>query len=262
MILADMENSVLAQMQQPGIVAFGSPPNFAAVPSPAYSKDRIDFYLNRWYIKLMDDIAELELYMIDNLFQSTLNTYAYNIPNGTPGPGFTALTSIAMVIRVSYQPVGLNYEYEFQQGVNLLSWDEYQKMTGYGYYQQLSFGVQPRVCSVSPERTQLYFYPGSAQSGDNIRLRYAPLPTAGSGMPLLANATDKPVIPDDCHDCIVQGALSELWINDREFQMAMYAKAQYDAGLKRIRERYLKRSKGDTFGIVFPDYPMPLGMEP
>lgn len=262
MQLMDMENSCLAQLQQPGIVAFGTAPNFAAVPSPAYGKDRIDFYLNRWYLQLANDIADYEIYMVDNFFQSSANTYAYNIPFGTPGPGYTALTSVATVLRVGYQPVGMTYEYEYRQGIRLLSWDEYQKYTCQGFNQQLSFGVLPEVCAVNPERTQLFFYPGSAQSGDNIRVKYAPLPTKGSGIPLLSNPTDSPIFPDDCCDVIIQGALSQLWINAREPQMAMYAKNEYKEGLKRIKDVYLKRSKGDTFYIQFPSYPLPLGMEP
>ncbi len=255
MTLQDMQNMLLSQLQQPGITTVGSAPNFSAVPNPPYGADRLNFYLNRAYLRLMNDVAELELKVVSSTLTSTANTFSYNIPvAGAPNP--------ALVLRVSYQPVGLTYNYEFQQGVNFLSWDQYQMQTGYGYYQQLSFGTQPRVCTVSVDRTQLWFYPGSAQSGDTITIQYAPLPTAGTTTPLLVNSTDVPQIPDDCCDAIIYWALYLLWINAREQQMSQYMRSQYEEELKRIKQVYLKRGKGDTFGIVFPDYPLPIGMEP
>jgi hypothetical protein len=109
----------------------------------------------------------------------------------------------------------------------------------------------------------LWFYPGTANSGDTITVTYAPLPSAGNAtMPFLVNPTDTPFnLPDDCHDLIVQGALSELWIAAREFQQAVYAKAQYDADLKRIKIQYATRSKGDVQSMPYPDYAMSMRYE-
>ena len=257
MNLNDIQNELLAQLQQPGITTFGSAPNFASVPSPAYAADRLTHYANEGYIRLMNDIAELELFVVKDQFLSAASTFSYNIPNTANYP------QIAMVLRVMYQPVGLTYNYEFQQGINFVQWELYQQQTGYGYYQQLSFGTQPRICTVSVDRTQLWFYPGSAQSGDTIQNYYAPLPTAGALLcPTLVAGTDVPVLPSDCHKAIVFWALCELWINAREIQMAQYMRSLYDQEVKRIKELYLKRGKGDTFSIQFPTYPLPLGMEP
>jgi hypothetical protein len=215
---------------------------------------------------LLGDIAELEIYTVVYQFSSVANTYAYQIPalgSQTQPPG----APIALVTRVMYQPQGLTYNYEFEPGQYLLSWDEYQQMTGRGYYQQLSFGVQPRYATVNPQRTQLWFYPGSAQAGDTIQVYYAPLLNAGNPVgatppQYLANATDTPVLPEDCDEAIIQYALSQLWVNAREVTMAQLCMKQYLAEVARIKDRYLKRTKGDIFSIHLLDYPMPLGQEP
>jgi hypothetical protein len=259
MTLQDMESSLLLQLQQPGLTTFGSAPNFSTIPSPAYGKDRLDFYLNRWYIRVMGDMAEVELYVITNIFNSVANTYFYTIPSSP------SAAPITKVLRVKYAPIGLNYTYEYKQGEDLISWDEYQrKYTAQGYLQQTGTNTAtlPDVCAVSIDRTQIWFYPGSANSGDSISVVYAPLPSNNGGAPkLLANPTDVPVMPDDCHDLIVQGALSELWIAAREFQQAVYAKAQYDSDLKRIKMQYSTRSKGDIQSMPYPDYAMSMRYE-
>lgn len=254
MILADFENTLLFTLQQPGITTFGSAPNFAAVPSPAYGKDRLDFFINRWYLRFMEDIAEIELVVDTGIQFSTANTFSYPIvvPPGTGAP-------CAKVLRVQYAPLGQGYTYEYKQGTEFISWNEYQRLyTDQGYLQQAGSNTAsiPAVCAVNINRTQVWFYPGSASAGDTVSITYAPLPAAGTGIAFMVNPNDKPIVPDDCCDVIIQGALSQLWVGAREYGQALDARNEYIAGVKRIKEFYWQRGKGDIVSMPMPDYEM------
>ena len=187
----------------------------------------------------MSDVTDLELVLVTYTFLSIANTSAYAVP----AAGYAELSEIA---RVEYNPVGLPYTLEMGQGLSFISWDNFQEVTGYGYLRPYTFGTQPTYCTVTPARNALVFYPGCANAGDTITVRYTPLPTpAGTGCPTLVNPTDTPITKSDTHIAIAYRALAELWMKGREAQAADYYMKRYDAIVAGIRKKYELRSHGD-----------------
>ncbi len=96
---------------------------------------------------------------------------------------------------------------------------------------------------------QLGFFPGSASAGDLITLKYAPMWTTGTDVGPLVLNTDTPYFAEDCHDAIVFYALQFLWIKARELATAQYFAGLYTEEIQRLRESYLRRSRGDRVSI-------------
>ncbi len=158
----------------------------------------------------------------------------------TPNP------PVAEVRRLFYTPAGLGYTLEFEPKVRMLPWKEFQRYTAAGYLNPFSYGVQPEVCSITPDRTQIAFYPGTANAGDLVEVQYSTVPTAGTLVPLLINDSDVPyLIPDDFHELIQIYALYKLWPKARAMESALAAKDDYYKQLDYMRAMWKRRSGGD-----------------
>lgn len=244
MDLADMENEVLSTLQQTELVNFGGSPAWSNATNPEFDQKTVDHWLNRAYLKVIRDVSDIDVAMYSATFSSTANTLSYPLPpavaSGDPNPPCAELR------RAFYTPQGLNYTLEFAPGVRMLPWKEFQRYTAAGYLEQFSYGTQPEICAVSPDRKSLYFYPGTANAGDSIELQYTPVPTAGTLVPLLQNEDDSPyVLPDDFHELLPIYALYKLWPKARATQAsADYLKQYYDQ-LAYIRAMWKRRSGGD-----------------
>lgn len=242
----DLENECLAALQSP-LVNFGAAPNWGSQQGPQLSQAFVDHAINRGYARVLNDLADLEIVTATITFTSTTQVYKYTIP---PVPA--TQPAIRMVRRVFYQPLGIPYALELEPGARLISWAEFERVTGAGYLQPFSFAQQPEVCAVSPDRKSIQFYPGPTTTGDTITVNYAPIPTAGTSVPPLSNATDVPVLPDDCSEAIVFWALTLLWPKQREFAAReVYAK-NYREEIQRLRDTYARSSAGDKLQITDP----------
>ncbi len=261
MTLQDLENALLAEMQQPG-VNFGGAPTWSALNNPAFNQGVVDYAINQAYKRVMRDLQNTEVYSYAITFNSTANTSQYPIPSS----GGTSQPAIAMVQRVFYAPSGLGYTYEFEPGIRFLSWPEFQAFTGEGYLRPYSFGVQPDVCAVTPDRKNIAFYPGSANAGDTITVNYMPIPTPGAvAVATLVAETDAAVLPDDASDAMLFAALMRLWPKAREFGAVKVYKDLYDAEIAKLRDQYTRasagfgmrlRDKSDVMGGTYPMGPM------
>lgn len=257
MTLGDFENAILTELQQPGAAfvtggAAPTGPSWTSVTNPQFSQGLIDFWINEGYKKTMGDLEALEIYLVEYTFTSTAQTYKYSFPP----TGYAAVSHIA---RIYYKPFGLPYTREFRPGTELLSWSDFQNRTGQGYLDPYSFGTQPQIATIDPLRQNIYFYPGSSRAGDTITVDYSPIPspyysssgvqTAPTGCPILVNSTDTPVLPYDCHMAIYHYAMSRLWRRAREVQMAEVALNEYNSEIQLIKNKYTKRSHGDTIRV-------------
>jgi hypothetical protein len=260
--LGDLSNTALVLLQQPGAqytVGGGTTtgPTWSSLNNPQFSQGLVEFAINQGYKKVMGDIEDIELALVSFTLSSTAVTSKYAIPPAD-------YAQISHVARVSYQPFGLPYTYEYKKGYYLVSWDEYQKLwTGQGYLQPYAFGTQPQVAAVDPLRQNLYFYPGSARAGDTITVYYTPIPTnpiggtvTAIGCPILVAPTDNPIIPDDCDAAILYYALGLLWVRAREQAIALmyYNPSRQNPGwyqneIELIRQKYLKVTHGDVLRV-------------
>jgi hypothetical protein len=253
MQLSDMENRILIELQQnpvSTVVPLG-PPNWAALTSPQFNQGVIDFAINLGYKKLMGTMSRLELAQASFVLPVVANQFYYTFnppPAGNP--------TIAKVKRIQYTPTGLNYTYEYYRGMDFVSWNDFLDVTGnlYGLQTGAASGTLPAVVSIVPGNSQLAIYPAGLLATDTITVTYAPLPTAGAAQcPTLVVSTDTPLLPEDCHEAIVQWALYILWTKARVFDMKQEAKQMYDTEIASIMSNYTQLHPGDTNGFRLDD---------
>jgi hypothetical protein len=242
--LADLQNEILSTLQQTQLVNFGGTPNWASVTNPEFDEPTVNYWINRAYLKVMRNVSDIDVAMFSCTFPSVANGIFYALPppvaSGLPNP------PCAEVRRLFYTPAGLGYTLEFEPALRMVPWKEFQRYTASGYLQNFSYGTQPQICSVTPDRKQLAFYPGTANAGDTIELQYAPVPTVGTLVPLLANEGDVPyVLPDDFHELISIYALYKLWPKARSLGASADFLKQYWDQLNDLRAMWKRRSGGD-----------------
>lgn len=258
--LADFENEVLSILQQSAMINFGGNPNWSAGmvgnQQPQFPQSMVDYQINRAYQLLMAAFSNCELGMYTCSFLSLANETFYPIPPVNPGPliwnigewevnfwGPAPLPNppIHRLCRLFYAPQGLQYNLEFEPGIRMLAWKEFQRYTAAGYLESYSFGTQPEVCSVSPDRKYLYFYPGTANAGDIVTLQYIPIPTVGTMCPLLVLENDSPIIlPDDVQDLIPYYAASKLLPRARDAAGAAFYRKLFIDEVARLKEDYFR----------------------
>lgn len=263
----DFENDVLGILQQSAMLNFGGPPNWqngiVAGQNPQFPQSMVDYQINRGYVNVMAAFSDLELGLYECQFTTTANTLSYPIPPqgavapvliwdvgswdqqvwGPVNPSVLPNPPIHRLARLFYAPQGLNYNLEFEPGVRMVPWKEFQRFTSSGYLENASFGTQPEICSVSPDRQTIWFYPGTANAGDVVTLLYIPIPTAGTQVPLLVSPTDTPMfLPDDIHDLITYYAASKLLPRARDAAGAAYYGDLYVKEMARLQQDYFRSS--------------------
>lgn len=191
--------------------------------------------------------VENEVVVVSAVTATTLtaifsNTHAINaVVRGVKWP------KSRQVRRAYYSPQGLGYTQEYRPGGDLIPWDEFQKYTDHGFLTATSFATQPGKMSVTPDRTKLAMFSGPSQAGDVITVQYAPFATVGADVcPVLAAATDTPLLPEDAHEAIVYYALSWLWLRLREAGMSQMSRSTYSEEIARLRNQYADRFAGDS----------------
>jgi hypothetical protein len=165
--------------------------------------------------------------------------------------GTAANQPIRMVRRVFYQSLGQLFRLELEPGARMISWEEFNRRTGAGYTFPFNFSTWPNWCAVSPRRDRLYFSGGPSQYGDLITVEYAPIITQNSSIPAsnwgyLVNATDIPLLPEDCQDAIWIWAVALLQPNAREVATGQLYGTLYKDELQRIKNNYERDSAGDA----------------
>jgi len=264
MQLQDFENECLGPLQQSAMINFGGAPAWTAGVTgnqqPQFPQSMIDFQINRAYIDLMAAFSECELGLYTCTTPSIANANQYDLP--PPGNAQVLIwnqgawgvnlwgpapavpnPAVHRLAQIFYAPTGLQYNLEFEPGIRMLPWKEFQRYTGAGYLDSYSFGVQPEVCAVDPTRKSLWFYPGTANAGDEITFKYIPIPTAGTTVPLLSAETDSPLIlPDDVQQLIPYYALWKLLPRARDAAGSAYYGKLYLDEVERLKNNYLRSS--------------------
>lgn len=165
--------------------------------------------------------------------------------------GTAANQPIRMVRRVYYQSRGQLFRLELEPGARMISWEEFNRRTGAGYTFPFNFSTWPNWCAVSPKRDMLYFSGGPSEYGDTITVDYAPIITQNASIPAsnwgyLVNATDIPLLPEDCQDAIWMWAVALLQPNAREVATGQLYSTVYKDEVQRIKDNYTRDSAGDA----------------
>lgn len=264
--LQDLQNSVLFNLQQSELVNFGNPPNYAGASNPAISLNALTHWINRAYERTMVDLSDCEIALAYFTIHSQANCSDYPLP---PGNSATPITNIynpsqtiptidlslypnvQRVSRVLYTPVGQPWTQEHEGGVRLVSWGQFQRHNAFGYLRPFGYNVIPDYCAVTPNRTMISFWPGTASNNDTITVEYVPYLTGGNSLTFnpLANPGDVPMLPGEAEDMIIYWATAMCWPKLREMQAAQVYEQKYVAEMHRVRDLLGPRSRGDTFRI-------------
>lgn len=246
--LAQIENSVLDTLQQTELVNWGGSPNWTAATNPDFGQANVDFRINEGYLRAMRDVSAIDVAIWTATFSSVASTFQYPIvpavASGNPNP------PCAQLRRLYYAPVGFPFTLEFEPGIRMVPWKEFQRYTAAGYLQTASFGPYPEVCAVTPDRKFIQFFPGTANNGDTITLQYSPVPTAGTLVPLLVNETDTMLLPDDFGALIEHFALFKLWPKARAMNAATASFATYKEQMGQAIAEWKQRSAPDKLRIT------------
>jgi hypothetical protein len=241
--LEEIENEILSTLQQTELVNFGGVPNWTAATNPEFDQPTTDNAINQGYRRVCRDLSAIDVALFEATFVSTANTYRYPLPPpvtaGNPNPACKELR------RLFYTPVGAPYTVEFEPGIRMIPWKEFQRYTAAGYNQVSGFGSQPQFCAVSPDRRYVHFWPGSANAGDTIGIGYACIPTTGSLVPLLSAEGDCMIVPDDFADLVQLYALFKLWPKARAMAAAADSLKLYQDQIEKARADWKHRSGGD-----------------
>jgi hypothetical protein len=185
------------------------------------------------------------------LTATSSGTLALTASGSTLTGGTAANQPIRMVRRVFYQSLGQLFRLELEPGARMISWEEFNRRTGAGYTFPFNFSTWPNWCAVSPRRDRLYFSGGPSQYGDLITVEYAPIITQNASIPAsnwgyLVNATDIPLLPEDCQDAIWMWAVALLQPNAREVATGQLYSTVYKDEVQRIKDNYTRDSAGDA----------------
>lgn len=257
-----MENTILAETQQPGVDFSQGFPDWTQLNSPVLSEGLIDAFVNQGYVKVFEDTEDLEPYLVTASQLSvaypanpaTGNTTGWQYPilpaAGGPWP------DCIKVAQIGYGPKGLVYTQWYERGVDFLSYDEWLARTGYGYMQAFSTSTLPSKVCVDDDRTHIDIYPASANAGDTIFTKYVPRPTAGANfVPTLVAAADKTVLGGSADLAIVSFALSRVWNKLRAPSMALSELSKYRAYLKDYRANYRRSSHASDLRVRMSEFP-------
>lgn len=294
-----LQNAVLANLQQSELVNFGAGfPNWSAVSDPTappITQDYLVFNINRAYAKAIQDLADVQLSLYRLVYPSLANTSDYPLPPlqppqyGTLGgsvlgtfqlnseqPPESAIWGqaqwgnflwgtivgaprIQRITRIIYSPVGQSWSQDMEGGVRLVSWQEFQRKTAFGYLRPFTYGIMPDYAAMSPDRTVLSFFPGSASAGDSIGIEYIPELTPGTNVaPFVVNSFNDPTfLPDEAADLIITWASYlccpklALWDLRQQFYFDYYGDgtAAKPGELNRLKDQLQQRSLGDSYCI-------------
>lgn len=256
-------------------------PNWSAATNPAVTEQAMNFMLNRAYVRVITDLSDVKLTLQSWTFFSLAQTSNYTLPPfpptaaavlgqslnnsmvlGTANPtqpgtwgqgqwgtmiwGQQGPPAVQRITRVLYNPQGQPWTQEMEGGVRLVSWQQFQRYSAFGYLRPFTYNIIPDFCAISPDRKSLCFFPGTADAGDAITIEYVPELTPGSWFAPLVSPTDTPAMPDAAQDLIVLWAAALIWPKLRGMLQAVEYQKMYQQELMRVRDQLGPTSLGDT----------------
>lgn len=256
MTLGEMENTILAETQQPGVDFAAGAPDWAALNSPTLSQGLIDAFINQGYTKVFEDTEDIEPYLV-TASQASVAYPANPATGNTTGWTYPIvpvqnpiLPQCVKVAQIGYAPQGLVYTQWYERAVDFLSYDEWLAQTGYGYMQAFSTSTLPSKVCVSNDRQNILIYPASANAGDTIFTQYVPRPTANAKyVPTLVAEGDATVLGGSADMAIVCFALSRVWNKLRSPSMALSELSKYRAHLKDYRANFRRTSHASDLRV-------------
>lgn len=262
MTFGEMENTILAETQQPGVDFAQGYPDWTALNNPVLSQGLIDAFLNQGYGKVFEDCEDIEPYLVTasqlsvafpgNPATGNTTGWQYPIIPATGGPWPDCIK----VAQIGYAPQGLVYTQWYERAVDFLGYQEWLALTGYGYGQAFSSATLPSKVAVADDRQHIVIFPASAQAGDTIFTKYVPRPTAGANfVPTLVAHGDKTVLGGSADLAIVSFALSRIWNKLRSPSMALSELSKYKAHLKDYRANLRRTSHASDLRVRMSSFP-------
>lgn len=241
--LGDLENIVLSALQQPGSnFGVGAYPNWGALMNASIAQGEVDFFINEGYSRLCTALWELRLTTAQFTLSTTAGIASYAIP-----PSGNPKMMAGRVFDVFYLPVGATSAIRFEPGESLLSWENFQRLTGQTYLRANSAGLYPRIAAIGPQRSTLEIYPNPLEGGDTITVIYPAIPTPATPQcPTLAAQSDNILLPDEASAAIGHWACFRLCWKNNATDDAKIHRNLYMEEIERLRDTYRTTSLGDV----------------
>lgn len=282
MQLQDIQNYVLLNLQQSEMVNFGGAPNWSTATNPSITQNALTFLINRAYMRVIQDLSDIQLALYRWVFSSIANVSDYPLPPNAPpnttlwGSSFFGSAQlgagapvqggiwgqgqwgtmlwgtndgpprIQRITRIIYSPVGQSWSQDFEGGIRLVSWQEFNRRCAFGYLRPFTYGTIPDYAAMTPDRQMISFFPGTANAGDAIGIEYVPELTPNTAWPPLIAEVDVPQMPEETHDLIVLWATALCCPKLKMFPLMKEFQQQYQAEKLRIYDELNYRSTGDT----------------
>ena len=262
-----LQNTLLSNLQQSELVNltdFTQPPNWTTANNPLITQVFCTYCINRAYQRVLLGLSDCEIDLAFITFPSVANASDYALPPGNPSgtlsniynPSQTiptinlaAFAPVQRISRVLYTPNGQPWTLAMEGGIRLVSWRQFLGHAAFNYLRPFTYNIVPDYVAVTPNRSILSFFPGTASSGDTITVEYVPTLLAGTNWPPLTNGTDPLQLPDEATQLVEYWATALCWPKLREFGAKKEYEQMYREEELRVRELLGPRSRGDTYRI-------------
>jgi hypothetical protein len=256
-----LQNFVLARCRQRG-VNFGLPPAGAATDlDPPYE---VALALNTAYQEMLratidSRIATLD---VDFLTQAGKNSYSINpLPNGY---GVTIRPAIMQVYEFRYI-YGNGPSVSQERYIPSLPSVAFRRLSGAYTQRYGAFSAYPYAVCQQYGRREIALYPGTATTGDTIRLFACPdpqsteaaypggqIPCNGGG--IMVNLWDAPLIPPEFHMALVYLATAILCEQSDKLAGAQLNRTLYAAKIEEAQEFGCVTMEGDSEQRIVDPY--------
>lgn len=264
MIFQDLQNEVLFRARNRG-VNFGQ--SIGSTGTDLLSPYYIKLKLNQKYNEILFRTRDAAPWPMKVQFPTTANTKNYllrpvpNDPNGNPNP------CAMRVLRLDYT-YAAGGETGQTRRIRGLGTQRFDQATFQGSLRLASFAGIPVVWSqMNSDPNSFDLYPGTATAGDIITLTIVPDPQAtgrlnpsvlcANGGPMV-NDADVPLIPDEFHAALVEGALADILRALNRKVEADDAKAAFEDYVSQAQDFGVLEGEGESDQVVEDVYPDPL----
>lgn len=262
----DMQNEVLFGARQRGVNYGNSPANSA---SDLLSPIMIARKLNDAYNDFLKDTSDSPPQVMPITVATSANARGYSLRPCGPSIGGALNPAAMRVKRVEY-----TYAAGGQIGqtkrIRGLGTQRFDQVT---FQQALRLGAFAAIpacwAQIMGRPDQIDFYPGTATAGDYLTLWIVPDPiatgrlqpslSAALGGPLV-NDADVPLLPDEFHKALVEGALHDILRRLNRKVEADDCLAEYERYVDDATDFGVVQGEGESDHVVEDVYPDPLNL--
>ena len=243
MTRADIANLCLWRLRQFGVNFGAAPQNTGQSFDPPYA---INLLINQAYSEFIERTADNPIVALSCTFPSAAGAQSYALSPLPPQAGGAPNPAAVRVYEMTYA-----YQNGQEYSVPLVSTERFRRLSGSYTRRQSYYGPRPLAATQMFGRPQLDVLPGTATTGDTIRVTIAPDPvssppgvTAANGGQLV-NDADVPLIPPAFHMALVEYVVAKACDAANKDAQRKVANDAFEGYIVRAGEYGAARGSGD-----------------